>query len=252
MILHYANWPAPSHIKAFTTTINGGVSQGTYESLNLALHVDDDPERVLHNRALLTEQAELPSSPIWLNQVHSTDVIELTDQYRDIRRSNPEPQLADGAYTRNAKQVCAVLTADCLPLFLSNKNGDQVAVLHVGWRGLAKGMIETGISAFDCDAKDIIAWAGPCIGPNSFEIGDDVRQQLGGPDEAYRISKNASDSAPKWLANLYHLTGQRLAKLGIGQYLHSSACTFRDKDLFFSYRRTGQCGRMASLIWIDQ
>ena len=250
MILHSASWPAPSHVKAMTTTLYGGVSKGKYQSLNLAQHVDDNPEHVSKNRSLLVKGADLPSDPIWLEQVHGTEIIELTHQTVFGLRCNDTVPVADGAFTTRSKIVCAVLTADCMPLLLTNRVGDRVAALHVGWRGLADGMVEAGVQKLDCPPQDIIAWAGPCIGPSAFEIGDEVRQQLGGDDHAYSVSDNSLPDKPKWFANLYDLVGQRLTAIGVEQYSHSSACTYRDQQ-FFSYRRSGQCGRMASLIWIE-
>jgi len=245
---HQANWSAPKHVKALTTTIHGGVSHGVYQSLNLGLHVNDNAEQVVQNRSLLRQQLNLPSSPVWLNQVHGIDVVELTSS----ANISEEPFAdADGSYTHEKNTVCAVLTADCLPVFLTNKVGDRVAAVHAGWRGLAGGIVEKGVEKLACSVDDIIAWAGPCIGPNAYEVGDEVRQQLGGPDSAYTESGNTSVGQIKWYADLYSLTQARLAKIGVNSFTHSCACTFTDKDDFFSYRRTGQCGRMASLVWIE-
>jgi len=158
---------------------------------------------------------------------------------------------ADGCYSFLPGVVCAILTADCMPLFLSSKSGDRVALVHAGWRGLADGIIEKGVEMLDCDVDQLLAWAGPCIGPSAFEIGDEVRQQLGGSDSAYKPSANSTKESVKWFANLYQLAGERLSEIGLHQYSHSEVCTYHDLD-FYSYRRTGQCGRMASFIWIDK
>lgn len=261
MNVHYANWTAPKHVRALTTTVDGGVSDGVYHSLNLGQHVQDDVGLVEQNRALLVRELSLPSEPVWLNQAHSTDVVELMGAKSDDEFSvNAEGSLtnadgslinADGSYTHSKGVVCAVLTADCLPVFLTNKVGDRVAVVHAGWRGLADGIIEQGVAKLGCPAEDVIAWAGPCIGPDAFEIGDEVREQLGGSDAAYKESLNSSAEKTKWFANLYLLAGERLSAIGVNEYFHSHACTFNDSNEFFSYRRTGQCGRMASLIWVE-
>lgn len=232
------NWPAPAWIKAFSTTRLGGASGAAYSSMNLALHVGDESQKVAMNRANLTADLNLPSQPIWLQQVHSSDVVSA---------DMPIESAADGSFSTTADTVCAVMTADCLPLLLTNTSGDQVAAIHVGWRGMASGIIDNAVALFDCRAADIIAWAGPCIGATKFEIGGEVKTQLGGPDSAYReIAKN------KNLANLYQLCGHRLGAIGVTNYSHSQACTHLDEERFFSYRRDGQCGRMASIIWIQQ
>jgi len=237
-----ADWQAPANIHAFTTTRLGGVSGAPFDSLNVAGHVGDCDVHVEKNRQRLIEQYEIPGSPYWLNQVHGTEVIELTE------RVDPQvPLTADGAWTQQPRLVCAVLTADCLPLLLTNERGDQVAAVHAGWRGMADGIIETAVSQLDEEPSKVLAWAGPCIGPAAFEVGEEVREQLGGSDRAYLPSSNTG----KLLANLYLLAQQRLAAIGVTQYSHSPMCTYVDETCFFSYRRNGQCGRMASLIWIS-
>jgi len=235
-------WDAPSNIKAFTTTRHGGVSQAPFGSMNLGMHVGDSPASVIENRARLVAQHGLPYEPFWLNQVHSSEVIRLD------RPSNPSVKpSADGAFTNAPKLVCAVLTADCLPLLLSNRQGSCVAALHIGWRGMAAGIIEEGVRVMGEDPNSVIAWAGPCIGPTAFEVGADVRDQLGGSDATYR----SATSPGKLLANLYLMVGERLAAMGVEQYSHSDACTYNEPARYFSYRRDGECGRMASVIWIE-
>jgi len=237
------DWEAPSWVKAYTTTRFGGVSKGTYQSLNLATHVGDDDKDVHDNRQLLREALDLPSEPIWLDQVHGLNIIELTGS--SAFATSP---MADGAYTKQQKTVCAVLTADCLPLFLTDKQGSQVAIIHAGWRGLANGIIERGVENMQSARSDIVAWAGPCIGPEEFEIGSDVKQQIGGSHSAYRASNNPD----KYYANLYQLSRERLASVGVKHFSHSEQCTYQNNQDFFSYRRSGQCGRIASLIWIEK
>jgi YfiH family protein len=157
----------------------------------------------------------------------------------------------DGTFSMQANTVCAVMTADCLPLLLTNQAGDQVAAIHAGWRGMANGIIENAVALFNCHAAEVIAWAGPCIGPSKFEIGPEVRVQLGGPDSAYRKIEDSVDHNNRLLADLYQLCGHRLAAVGVTNYSHANACTYLDEHHFYSYRRDGQCGRMATLIWID-
>ena len=243
ILLEKANWSAPKKVRAFTTTIHGGVSTGVYASMNLGDHVNDDVASVKKNRQIIKEHLSLPAEPVWLNQIHGVKVVPADDQSK-------KKCTADGSYTSKPDVVCAVLTADCLPLFLSTTDGDRVAVVHAGWRGLADGIIEQGVNAFGCASEKVIAWAGPCIGPDSFEIGDEVRQELGGSDSAYKPSINTTKTNQKWLADLYQLAAERLSNIGVENYTHSNVCTFKNKD-YFSYRRTGQCGRMASFIWID-
>jgi YfiH family protein len=239
------NWSAPAQVKAFSTTRLGGISLGdssasdsVYSSMNLALHVGDQSQQVATNRHQLSLDLELPSEPIWLQQVHSALVVSA---------DMPITSAVDGSFSKIPNIVCAVMTADCLPLLLSNQSGDQVAAVHVGWRGLANGIIDNAIATFSCPSAEILAWAGPCIGPTKFEIDEQVKAQLGGPDSAYSINKNN-----RLTANLYALCKFRLEALGVINYWHSQACTYSDQENFFSYRRDGQCGRMASLIWLDR
>jgi len=230
-------WSVPAHVKAYTTTRSGGVSRDQYGSMNLGLHVGDDRHSVAKNRNIIKSELNLPSEPVWLEQVHSTNIVEA---------SAPIECQADGAFSKKADIVCTVMTADCLPLLLTNVGGNQVAAIHVGWRGMANGIIEKAISLFDTAPERIVAWAGPCIGPDKFEIGLQVREQLGGCDEAYQ-----SLNSDKLYANLYLLCKQRLKALGVSNYTYTKTCTHSDESRFYSYRRDGQCGRMASLIWIE-
>jgi len=256
------NWSAPKHIKAYSSTRVDGKSVDVYASMNLGAHVGDDDQRVTANRKKLNLDLSLPSEPLWLNQVHSTKLVNLdlpiatpadgsrlltADGSCSLTADGSCLLTADGSYSKNSQTVCVVMTADCLPLLLSNRKGDQVAAVHVGWRGLAKGIIEKAVAQFACAPDEIIAWAGPCIGPDKFEIGIDVRHQLGGNDDCYLSSKNN-----KLFANLYLLCEQRLKAAGVTTYSHAAMCTYSDKAQFFSYRRDGRCGRMASLIWIDR
>jgi len=238
----YPDWTVPRHVRALSTTRIGGISQAPFDSLNLGAHVNDDFKHVVANRQALIKRAELPGEPHWINQVHGTTIIKL---------STPEHQRtkeiidADGAVTRETNTVCAILTADCMPVLLTNKTGNCVAAVHAGWRGLAGGILELAISAMDCSPEQVTAWAGPCIGASAFEIGLEVREQLGGPDSAYQV---VADN--KVCANLVQLAKLRLREAGVTAFSASHLCTYTNKD-FFSYRRDGQCGRMATLIWME-
>jgi len=233
------DWSAPDNVTALVTTRIGGVSKGHYDSLNVAAHVEDSMDVVNENRERLINAANLPSEPVWLDQVHGTDIVELDE-------SIPSPPIAaDGAMTSKQGVVCAVMTADCLPLFLTSKDGRSVGVIHAGWRGLADGIVEKAVLALNDSPDNVIAWAGPCISNQHFEIGAEVREQLDGMDSAYTASENSG----KYYADLYQLVGERLKNSGVSQYSHSEYCTFRDKDLFYSYRRDKVAGRFVSLIW---
>ena len=158
-----AQWSAPAHVKALTTLRTGGVSTGSFSSLNLAAHVGDDRATVEENRVRLAEQLGLPSAPIWLRQVHGRRVVQAESCQRDC--------IADGSFSREAGIVCAVLTADCIPLFLTDKLGRFVCLLHVGWRGLAAGVIESGLTAVAAKPQELLAWVGPGIGRDEFVVG---------------------------------------------------------------------------------
>ncbi|MBX2849404.1 MAG: peptidoglycan editing factor PgeF [Acidiferrobacterales bacterium] len=232
------NWPAPSNVRAVSTTRLGGVSRGIYESFNLGLHVGDEPERVWDNRIQLVNELSLSQQPLWLEQTHSTKLVKF--------RESETPVAADASYTTESNEVCAVMTADCLPLLLTDNEGTQVAAVHAGWRGLAEGIIEQSVASFSLPNNRLLAWTGPCIGEGAFEVGLEVKQRLGGPQTAYR-----SHSDPqKVYANLSLLAEHRLRALGVERIYHSEMCTHDDSARFFSYRRDGQTGRMASLIWL--
>lgn len=230
------DWPAPPKIRALVTTRNGGVSSGPYASLNLATHVGDDPAAVTRNRALL--RAHLPAEPVWLEQVHGTDV-------QNAALGNAR---ADASYARQSEIVCAVMTADCLPVLFCDRHATVVAAAHAGWRGLVAGVLESTISAMAAHPEDILAWLGPAIGPLSFEVGDEVRAKF---VDAHSASAAAfMRQGDRWLADLYALARLRLHAAGIARIYGGGECTFRDRERFFSFRRDGETGRMASLIWL--
>jgi len=237
----HPDWPAPAGVRALTTTRQGGASAGAYASFNLGDHVDDDPAAVARNRARLREQLGIPE-PSWLKQVHGTDIVEAA--------FGEAGHVADGSYTDMAGTVCAVLTADCLPVFLCDRFGSRVAVVHAGWRGLVNGVIEAGVLALRTPGDELMAWLGPAIGPESYEVGDDVRAAfLSADPEAERAFR--PNGAGKWLMDIYALARQRLQGIGVEAVTGGGRCTFREQETFFSYRRDGETGRMASLIWLE-
>lgn len=234
-------WPAPTGVRAVTTLRTGGVSGGRYRGFNLGDHVGDAPAAVAANRARLIELAGLPAEPVWLRQVHGTRVLPL----------GPAPdaaQPADAAVTSDAGVVCAVLTADCLPVLLTDGAGARVAAAHAGWRGLADGVLEAVVAALDVAPGELMAWLGPCIGPAAFEIGPEVRSALleadAGAGDAFRPGRD-----DRWQADLPTLAERRLRRAGVRRIFPSGLCTWSDPERFFSYRRDGVCGRMATLIW---
>ncbi len=239
------DWPAPVRVRALMTTRAGGVSRPPYDGFNLATHVGDDPAAVAENRGLL--RAHLPAEPLWLTQVHGTTVAEVGHDAAGV--------VADAAVARSAGQVCAVLTADCLPVLLCDERGSVVAAAHAGWRGLLAGVLEETVRSMGIGSARILAWLGPAIGPDAFEVGEEVRQAF---IEQHPLAATAFrpalpgtlDELPrKWLADLYALARIRLAGAGVERVHGGVGCTYRDADRFYSYRRDGRTGRMAALIW---
>jgi len=233
-------WPIPERVMAVTTTRVGGVSGGPYAGLNLADHVGDDQAAVLANRNWLRQQLALPDEPCWLAQSHSTRVVAAA--------RSPAPQTADGAYSRIPGEVCAVLTADCLPLLLSNAAGTEVAAVHCGWRGLSGGIIEACLGQMGSPAEQCLAWLGPTIGAAVYEVGAEVRTAFLRHDPACGGAFKPV-GAGRWLADLGSLASHRLRQCGVTQIFGGEICSFQDAR-FYSYRRDGVTGRMASLIWI--
>ena len=235
------DWPAPRWVGAGSTTRRGGVSEAPYDSLNLGDHVGDEPACVEENRKRLCDSRQLPARPHWLRQVHGTTVVDAATAPRGIE--------ADACYTHHPDTVCAVLTADCLPVLLCNEGGGGVAAIHAGWRGLAAGIIEQTILKLDCPAHRLMAWLGPAIGPEAFEVGEEVRQAFSRHDPAcvaaFRPSVNG-----RWLADLYALARRRLHVMGVTRVYGGHWCTYGNPERFYSYRRDGVTGRMATLIWL--
>lgn len=236
-----ARWPAPRRIRAVQTLRGGGVGIAPYDSFNLATHVGDRPEVVAENRRLLRATLGLPGEPVWLRQVHGTRVVTLP-----CDDSEPE---ADAAWTAEPGVVCAVLTADCLPVLLCAGDGSVVGAAHAGWRGLAAGVLEATVAAMPVPSSRLIAWLGAAIGPAAFEVGPEVRETFVSADPAlaYCFTAGAGD---RWFADLYALARARLRRAGVGAVHGGGACTYRDAQSYFSYRRESRCGRMAALIWI--
>ena len=234
-----ADWPAPANVFAGTTKRSGGISNATYAEFNLGAYVGDEPHAVGRNRCSLRQQLDLPSMPIWLKQVHGVQVATAP--------SDDEPE-ADACITNIAGSVCVVLTADCLPVLFASNDGQTVAAAHAGWRGLCAGVLEATLNAFDCPPNQIVAWLGPAISQTAFEVGEEVREQFIAHDPAASASFQANATG-RWQADLYALARLRLKNSGVAAVYGGDRCTFTEKTEFFSYRRDGQCGRMASLIY---
>ena len=232
------DWPAPPNVRALITTRSGGVSVGLYASMNPADHVGDDLQAVTQNRILLRSQ--LPSEPFWLKQVHG-DV---------VAQAGIGPVEADACIARAADQVCVVLTADCLPVLFCAADGSVVAAAHAGWRGLCAGVLERTVAAMGVPGQQMLTYLGPAIGPRAFEVGAEVREAFMAQD-ASAAAAFASHENGKYLADLYLLARRRLAKVGVTQVYGGGECTYSDVDRFFSFRRDGATGRMASLVWIS-
>ncbi|WP_058973723.1 purine nucleoside phosphorylase YfiH [Type-D symbiont of Plautia stali] len=233
------DWPAPQRVQACSTTRHGGVSVAPWDSLNLGGHVGDNEMHVLQNRQRLTEGV-LPSMPQWLNQVHGHAVARLP---ADEALPN-----ADAAITRESGVVCAVMTADCLPVLFCSDDGSEVAAAHAGWRGLCNGVLEQTLAQFHCPASEIHAWLGPAIGPDAFEVGPEVRT-------AFMAHNAQADAAfrpvdDKYFADIWQLARQRLQAAGVRSVSGTQRCTFTESADFFSFRRNGITGRMATLIWL--
>lgn len=236
----HPDWPAPPGVRALATTRRGGVSRAPWQSFNLADHVGDDAHAVAANRALLCR--ELPAEPLWLAQVHGARCVDAA-----LAALGPE---ADASFTRRRGAVCAVLTADCLPVLLCDDRATVVGVAHAGWRGLAAGVIEATVAAMNEPGMHLMAWLGPAIGPQAFEVGGEVRQVFiaGDPGAA---SAFAPAAGGKWLCDIYQLARRRLDALGIQRIGGGGGCTASDAERFFSHRRDGVSGRMASMVWLE-
>lgn len=235
-----ADWPAPPGIRAVTTTRLGGHSQAPFHSLNLGANSGDDPHLVARNRQALTAALHLNEPVHWLKQVHGKHVIHLDNPVAD--------NCADASVTSQPEQVCAVLTADCLPAFFAAIDGSEVGVAHAGWRGLAAGVLESTVAAMRAKPGELVASLGPAIGPEAFEVGPDVRAAFvavhADNQAAFKPSRD-----DRLLCDIFKLARMHLERCGVGRVYGGGLCTWSDPDRFYSYRRDGATGRMASLIW---
>jgi YfiH family protein len=235
-----ADWIAPKNVYAVSTIRTGGISKGFYNSFNLANHVGDNEFSVAENRSRLRSLLKLPSEPVWLEQIHSNKVVCLDEQSLNLQ--------ADASYTLNPGVICVVLTADCLPILLCNEAGTKIAAIHAGWQGLLSGIIENTVKAMQ--EPHLLAWLGPAIGFECFEVGEEVRAAFCKKADVFSRAFKAKDNG-KWLADIYQLSRITLTELGIENIYGGRFCTVTEKERFFSYRRDGQTGRMATLIWRD-
>jgi polyphenol oxidase len=233
------DWPAPANVRALQTLRTGGCSPAPWDSFNLGDHVGDAPERVAANRAQL--RVHLPGEPAWLQQVHGIVAVDAAAMAKTI--------VADASFSRQPGVVCAVMTADCLPVLFCDRVGSVVAAAHAGWRGLLAGVLEQTVAGMQVPAEQLLAWLGPAIGPACFEVGDEVREAFVARDAAAVLAFKPYTQG-KWLANLELLAQQRLDSLGVSAVFGGGMCTVNGHGRFYSYRRDGITGRMASLIWL--
>ena len=249
-------WPAPKNVKAVITTRKGGVSKSPYDSFNLAMHVDDNADDVATNRERLKQSLQLENEPVWLTQTHSNKVVEASSYIASDE--------ADACYTSEVNKPCTVLTADCLPILICNKQGTWVEAIHAGWQGIARRVIEASILAYPGQKTELMAYFGPAIGPDHFEVQNDVLDactaDLTSAQKKIFIKKCFKPIEGKdgyYLCNIYELARQRLHKCGVQEIYEGAYCTYREKEWFYSYRRDcaggeKKTGRMASLIWLSE
>lgn len=238
----YPDWPAPKNVRALSTTRMGGVSTAVYASLNLAEHVGDMPMSVSENRARL-QTVLAGATPGWLRQVHGTQVARLDGQMVQAP--------ADASVTDESKRACVIMTADCLPVLFCDARGTQVAAAHAGWRGLASGVLEEALVEMQGAPADVLVWLGPAIGPKAYEVGEEVRQAFVAQSAAAAEAFKPGNAGGKWWCDLYMLARQRLKAAGVTRVYGGGYCTYTDRERFFSYRRDGECGRMATLVWLE-
>ena len=236
------DWPAPDNVVCISTTRHGGFSQSKFSSFNLGMHVGDDAQQVGENRGVLISELQLPSEPCWLDQQHGKQIIKLT-------ASNNRNVQADAAYTTAPGTVCVVLTADCLPVLFCNQQGSCVAVAHAGWRGLLNGVLEATLKALPVEAKQLICWLGPAIGPSKFEVGDELQQMFVTQDRRHHAAFQPGPEG-RFLADIYQLARNILTGNGVEAIFGGNHCTYTEGQRFFSYRRDGITGRMATMIWL--
>lgn len=244
-----ADWGAPARVRTLVTTRSGGASRPPHDAMNLGSRCGDDPDAVAANRAQL--RALLPGEPVWMKQVHGTRVVDAdaAGAGEPGPGRGPEPE-ADAAVARSPGTVCAVLAADCLPVFLCDEAGTVVAVAHAGWRGLAGGVLENTVRAMDAGQRRLLAWIGPGIAGAAYEVGAEVREAFVA-NEAADADAFQPTRPGHWLADLPLLARRRLARLGVADAGGGTLCTHADARRFYSFRRDGATGRFASLIWIQ-
>ncbi len=234
------DWPAPDNIKAVTTTRAGGFSKSPYDSLNIGEHVGDKSGKVEKNRKLISEQLQLPAKPLWLKQVHGSKIAKVGKDKSGVK--------ADAAVGKQG--VIAIQTADCLPVLMCTRGGKKIAGAHAGWRGLAAGVLERTYGAMNTEPEKVLVWLGPAIGPEHFEVGDDVRETFINSNHHSEDAFKPTGEPGKWFADIYELARQRLRAAGVTEIYGGDYCTVTDSKRFFSYRRDGEeTGRMVSLIW---
>lgn len=245
----FPDWPAPANVRAATSLRCGGHSSGAYASFNLGSHVGDEAEAVAANRRQLVEELQLPAEPQWLEQIHSDKIVPAS--------ADGLVRTADASFSAEPGIVCAVLTADCLPLLICDRTGSRVAAVHAGWRGLAEGVVRNSVRALDCNPAELMVWLGPAIGPQAFETGVDVLEVFfenamsGEHMEAVSGCFRPHTEKPlHFLADIYALARAELRELGVTDIYGGDRCTVTEREDFFSYRRDKTTGRMASLIWL--
>ena len=250
-------WKVHPRVRALFTLRNGGVSSAPFDTLNLGVHVADDPGAVAENRRRVRVALGVPSEPAWLQQVHGVRVVDLDADAG--AGADAAKRTADAATTRTAGRVCAILVADCIPVLFAANDGSAVAAAHAGWRGLAAGVLDATVAAMGCQPSELSVWLGPGIGQTHFEVGDDVRDAFlsngAGAGRGGAAAREAAAFRPnargRWQCDLALLARLRLARLGVTDVQGGSVCTYTDATRFFSFRRDGQCGRMAALIWLQ-
>ena len=258
------DWPAPARVRSAFTLRTGGVSVSPYDSLNLGTHVGDVADAVAENRRRVRDRLELPAEPVWLQQVHGVGVADLDaavepggpdavasgDDRSEADSAAPPTSRADAAVTRLPGRVCVIQVADCMPVLFAARDGSAVGAAHAGWRGLAGGVLDETVRKLAVPPQQLLAWLGPTIGQDNFEVGDDVRSAfvLRDPDAASAFETNVRG---RWQCDLYALARRRLSALGVQDVFGGGWCTYADAARFFSFRRDGQCGRMAALVWME-
>ena len=245
------DWPLPPAVRSAFSLRMGGVSAAPWQSLNVGIHVGDAPAAVQENRRRLRERLALPAEPMWLSQVHGTQVAVLGV---DAAPRDVPTLVADAAVTRERGVVCAIQVADCLPVLLSARDGSVIGAAHAGWRGLAAGVLEAALAAMTVPAGEVLAWVGPGIGVEHFEVGTEVRAAFmagdaGGEPDPQAAAFFSPNTRGRWQCDLHGLARRRLERAGLAGVYGEPCCTYAGTEQFFSHRRDGRSGRMAALIW---